>query len=214
MKTKLFVLIGALCLMAIAAVPAFAQEDPRQKIVKSLDLQDADVRDALKLLMDSVGVQNYSIAQDVQGTVTAKITEQTFETALRAILDQVNSTYSFEAGMIRVMRREPPQTNVPDTGATTTTASTPIVKKIYISSADPLLIAYLLSGEASFGLWPEMSTAQGGFGGFGGQNGGQGGGNQGGFGGNQGGFGGNSGGRGGSGGGGGGFGSGGFGGGR
>jgi hypothetical protein len=166
------------------------------------------VRDALRLLFESVGVTNYTIAQDVQGRITVKLTNVAFETALRNILDQVDATWSIEAGIYQIKKREQPP--APSTGPTTpeTPQATNVIRKIQIQHADPYLIALLLSGNQDFASQPEFSTQAGGFGGFGG-------GGQGGFGGGgQGGFGGGFGGGGsGFGGGGGGFGGGGFGGG-
>lgn len=93
MKHKLVAFLGAVVIGATMAGPALAQggEDIRTKIVPSLELQDADIRDALKLLFDSVGVQNYSVKDDVQGRVTVKLTNVAFETALRFVTDQVGA---------------------------------------------------------------------------------------------------------------------------
>ena len=56
-----------------------AQEDPTQHIIPSMDLQQADVRDALRALFRNVNV-NYSIAPEVQGTVTVSLKNVLFET--------------------------------------------------------------------------------------------------------------------------------------
>ncbi|MGI8922661.1 MAG: hypothetical protein ACR2HJ_01245, partial [Fimbriimonadales bacterium] len=216
MKRHIFVTIGALVLAGVLSTPVSAQpQDPRNQMVPSLELQDADVRDALRLLFESVGVTNYTIANDVQGRITVKLTNVPFETALRNVLNQVDATWSIEAGIYQIKKREEPPT--PGTGPTEVTppAASKVLRKIQINHADPQLIAYLLSGQLSFGISPELSTVagaatRGGQGGFGGGQGGFGGG-QGGFGGGQGGQGGFGGGQGGLGGGG--FGGGGFGGG-
>ncbi|RMG26628.1 MAG: hypothetical protein D6724_01415, partial [Armatimonadetes bacterium] len=100
MKRHIAVMISALALGALVVAPvASAQEDPSQKIVPHLELQQAEIRDALKLLFESVGIQNYSIAADVQGLVTIKVTNLPFETVLRNILNQVNATWRVEAGV-------------------------------------------------------------------------------------------------------------------
>jgi hypothetical protein len=209
MKRHILAMVGAIAVIGAFAVPVNANaQDLRDKTVPSLELQDADVRDALRLLFESVGVTNYTIAQDVQGRITVKLTNVAFETALRNILDQVDATWSIEAGIYQIKKREQPP--APSTGPTTpeTPQATNVIRKIQIQHADPYLIALLLSGNQDFASQPEFSTQAGGFGGFGG-------GGQGGFGGGgQGGFGGGFGGGGsGFGGGGGGFGGGGFGGG-
>lgn len=170
MKRSWFVMLGLSLLACALAMPTTAsaqQEDIRKKKV-SLEIQDADVRDALKLLFDAAGVQNYTVASDVQGTVTVKLTDVPFETALRSILDQVDATYSFEAGLIRIFKREKP--TVTPTTEQPSIQTTKVTRKIPILHADPYLIALLLSGQgAQFGIPPEWSTAAtGGFGGFGG----------------------------------------------
>jgi len=204
-------LVGAVAVAGVFAAPVSAHaQDLRDKTVPSLELQDAEVRDALRLLFESVGVTNYTIAGDVQGRITVKLTNVPFETALRNVLDQVGATWSIEAGIYQIKKREEPP--APSTGPTTTETpqSTTVTRKIQIQHADPYLIALLLSGNQDFAGYPEYSTEAGGFGnGFGG------GGFGGGFGGNGfgGGMGGYGGGFGGGGFGGGGFGGGGFGGG-
>ena len=210
MKRHILAMAGALAVIGAFALPINANaQDLRDRTVPSLELQDADVRDALRLLFESVGVTNYTIASDVQGRITVKLTNVAFETALRNILDQVGATWSIEAGIYQIKKREEPP--APSTGPTTpeTPQATNVIRKIQIQHADPYLIALLLSGNQDFAAQPEYSTQSGGFGGLGGSGGGFGGGGQGGFGG--GGFGG--GGFGGGGFGGGGFGGGGFGGG-
>jgi hypothetical protein len=209
MKRHILAMAGAIAVIGAFALPINANaQDLRDRTVPSLELQDADVRDALRLLFESVGVTNYTIASDVQGRITVKLTNVAFETALRNILDQVGATWSIEAGIYQIKKREEPP--APSTGPTTpeTPQATNVIRKIQIQHADPYLIALLLSGNQDFASQPEYSTQAGGFGGFGGNSGGFGGGGNG-FGG--GGFGGGFGG--GSGFGGGGFGGGGFGGG-
>jgi hypothetical protein len=182
MKMKLLAALAALLVGAFLLGPAtaYGQEDVRKKPVQSLDLQDAPIRDALKLLFEAVGVQNWTVSPDVQGNVTARLRDVPLETALRNILDQVDATYSIEAGVFKVFRRERitgPQQPIEQP----TTASSTVTKRIQIMHADPMLIALLLSGGGSsgqnqlnFGFPPELSTLSGGFGG--GQGGGFGGG--------------------------------------
>lgn len=175
---KLFAVLTATLVGALVLGPATgnAQEDIRRKIVPSLELQDAPVREALRLLFDAVEVSNYSINQDVQGNITVRIKDVPLETALRNILEQVDATYSIEAGVIKIFRREvitegPAQPTAP------TTQAGSVTKKIQVMHADPMLIAVLLGGTTqNFTLPPELSTLSGGFGGFGGGQGGFGGG--------------------------------------
>lgn len=202
-------LIGAT--LVGAPISAYAQVDPGTKIIPSLELNDADIRDALRLIFKQVGVP-YTINPDVQGTVTASLTNVPFETALRSLLDQVGATYRVEGGIYSIILR-PKDTGGerPTDGETTQpTKSESLPQRIQIRHADPLMIIRLINAEWDPYMEPEMSSfPRGGAGG--GNGGGFGGGNGGGFGG--GGFGGGNqgGGFGGGGFGGGGFGGGGFG---
>src|SRR6185436_12387754 len=111
MKRHILLTISAIALAGLVASPMNAQPqggDLRNQIVPSLELQDADVRDALKLLFESVGVTNYTIANDVQGRITVKLTNVPFETALRNVLNQVDATWSIEAGIYQIKKREQP----------------------------------------------------------------------------------------------------------
>ena len=173
MKRHILAIVGAVAVIGAFSLPINANaQDLRDRTVPSLELQDADVRDALRLLFESVGVTNYTIASDVQGRITVKLTNVAFETALRNILDQVGATWSIEAGIYQIKKREEPP--APSTGPTTpeTPQATNVIRKIQIQHADPYLIAMLLSGNQDFAAQPEYSTQAGGFGGFGGGQGG------------------------------------------
>lgn len=187
-------------------------QDPRNTVIPSIELDNADVRDALKILFRAANVQ-YTVDPTVQGLVTVSLKDVPFETALRNILNQVNATWRVDTGVYNIIQK--PQQNETNTSTDlsnvpTATANTPI--KIPVMHADPYHIVALLSGQDSQNNYPEVSTNIGGFGGGGGGGFGGGGlGGGGGFGGG-GGYGGGGGfGGGGFGGGGGGFGGGGFG---
>ncbi len=200
------VLVGGMTAHPIASV---AQEGGYQdKIIDSLELEQADIRDAIKLLFKQVDGQ-YTISNEVQGTITANFKNVPFQTALRGILNQVNATYRIEGGIYNIIPRpneNPDVGTTPDLGAAAGATTTPI-RRIKVRSADPALLVAILAGTADIQTYPETSTF---FGGGGGGFGGGSGGFSGGFGGGSGGF---SGGFGGGGFGGGGFGGGGFGGG-
>ncbi len=173
-----------------------AQNDPSQKIISSLELQEADVREALKALFRQVDV-SYSLAPDVQGFITVSLRNVTFETALQNILKQVDATYRVEGGVYQIIKRPPPEivdNNQPS--GNQPNAKLPI-RRLKIRSADPYLIIQLLNGSQNQRLYPETSSIMntpglggggggGGFGGggnngFGGGNNGFGGGGGGGF---------------------------------
>ena len=173
-------LFGALVGLALtigffaAPVRTTAQDDVRDKVIESLNLESADIRDALKILFKQVGAQ-YSVSQEVQGTVTAYLSNVPFETALRNLLNQVNATYRIEGGIYVIIPK--PAANDPGetTGDTGTVAepTRPIIR-IRIQSADPQLIVALLNASADINTQPEQSTMNIGSGGGmgGGMNGG------------------------------------------
>ena len=211
--------VAGLTMIGGTSSRALAQVDPTNTLIPTLELQDADVREALRALFKNVSI-SYSIAPEVQGSVTVSLRNQTFEACLRNILNQVDATYRVEGGVYQIIKREAapaPENN--GTGTTTAPPATKITRRIKIRSADPQLIAILIgsdNGNSSYSLPPEITAvssggSQGGgfggqFGGGGGQQGGLGGGSFGGGGGSFGGGGGSFGGGGGrSGGGGGGF---------
>ena len=181
-------LIGTFVGLAIVAgallTPALtiAQDGSvRNQNIPVLELDQADVRDALKIIFKTVNA-NYTVAQDVQGTVTAHLRDVPFETALRNVLNQVSATYRVEGGVYVIIPK--PSEVIPGntTGGTEAPAnqSTPIVT-IRIKRADPTLIAMILAGTADIGQQPETSTGVGLQGGSGGGGGFSGGGSGGGF---------------------------------
>ncbi|MCB0825828.1 MAG: hypothetical protein KDC26_06535, partial [Armatimonadetes bacterium] len=160
--------IVGIALLATTAAPMTAlaqQDDPGNKIIPSVELDQSDVRDALKLVFRSSGI-SYTVAPDVQGVITISVTNQPLRTVLRNILNQVDSTWREEGGIYNIIRK--PQvttTNPPNTGVGTGATAALRPRKIYLRSADPALIALLLSGSGSTQIQPETSTAVGGFGG-------------------------------------------------
>jgi hypothetical protein len=72
----------------------------------TLDLRDAPVRQALEQLFNNAKV-DFSIANEVQGFVTLKITDQPFENALRLILrsSSIPLTFVRESGVYIVKPR-------------------------------------------------------------------------------------------------------------
>jgi hypothetical protein len=178
---KRFGLVLALSLAALICSPgkAMAQRDPSQQIIPSMELQQADVRDALRALFRNVNV-NYSIAPEVQGTVTVSLKNVLFETALRYILTQVDATYRIESGVYQIVHKE----NIvvkPDSSTPTFNAPAhKIMKRIKIYSADPEFIFRMIRGSGTqTNITPELSQNKGragGGGGGGGIGGGSGGG--------------------------------------
>jgi type II secretory pathway component HofQ len=189
-------LMAALAAVMLVAAPLKANahglvrqsgQDVSQTTISSLNLQDVDIRDALRALFKYASGVSYVVGSEVQGTVTIELSNIKFEVALRNILDQVKATYRIEGGVYQIISRSNDPTVVPTdehTGPPPTVHHTPV--RIYLNHADPALIFRLLQGFG--GTYPETSTlingsmfgggGQGGSGGLGGSGGrgGQGGG--------------------------------------
>lgn len=178
MKQTVMALAGLALAGALLTAPlsTVAQDVSNQRIPR-LELDQADVRDALRILFRSVGA-NYTIAPEVQGTITVSLTDVPFETALRAVLQQVNATYRVEGGIYVIIPR-PAETRPTGTGQTAppdlNVGQGVYFEVIPLREADPALIIAILSGVADVGDAPEISSLIGGFGG-GGFSGGSGGG--------------------------------------
>jgi hypothetical protein len=210
-----FIAFGlGLLLLTGAPVRTVAQgtTNPQDVTIPSIELEQAEVRDALKILFKNVGV-SYTVAQDVQGTVTVSLHNVPFETALQNITKQVDATYRVEAGVYNIIKNETNNVPVTSSGAGDQNLVAPGERKrlhrIKILHADPQYIYQMLLGRSGFNSYPEISAlsiggAGGGGGGFGGGStggiGGSGGRSGGGFGGSTGGLGGGIGGSGGAGG--------------
>ncbi|MFB3882007.1 MAG: secretin and TonB N-terminal domain-containing protein [Armatimonadota bacterium] len=83
---------------------AYAQEGEERLI--TLDLRDATLDDALKLIFKSTPY-SYVLASDVTGRVTLTLNNVTFAQALRAILDLQNLTYRREGNVYYITPKQP-----------------------------------------------------------------------------------------------------------
>jgi type II secretory pathway component GspD/PulD (secretin) len=207
------VALGVSTVVISSPTVAYAQEDKKV----NLDLREAPIRDALKQLFDSVNV-NYTLSNEVQGFVTLKVDDISFDQALRLILRNatVPLTYTKE-GKIFIIKARVIRVDTPPDPSASIEVPAPAVANyeiIQLRFLDPLQLSQLLGilqiPSASQMRGGGMGGMGGGMGGMGGGMGGMGGG----MGGMGGGMGGMGGGMGGMGGGMGGFGGGGFGGGR
>jgi len=160
-----------------APAPAVAQQDPNNIIIESLELDQADIRDALKVLFRSTSL-NYTVAPDVQGVVTVSLKQVPFKTALRGLLQQVDATWREEGNIFNVIRKPDPvttPTTQPEFG--TQNSGSDFFPPIQLYG-DPQLILNILMDQANIGDDPETSSGIGisAGGGIGGGLGGQGGG--------------------------------------
>jgi len=182
-KTTRHLIAGllALCLWVALPITAAAQDttqNPSNTTVPDLELESADVRDALKILFKNLGV-NYTVAADVQGNVTVHLQNVPFETALTAILKQVDATYRVDAGIFTIIKKESDQAPVvsdQQDNVIGNIAPKRRLVRIKIMHADPALILILLQGKGNIGGTPEISAQGGGGGSFGGGGAGGGGG--------------------------------------
>ncbi len=166
---QLALLSAVVALGAASAGPVRAQNtdgDVSNKKV-TLNFENADIRYALKMLFNMVGV-NYLLDENVQGAVTASLTDVTFRVALENILrttqSQVPLTYRVQDGVytVSLKQQELDQT----TGTTTTETQEPEKKsrtvKIVVNYADAVELSYNLGGSA---IMSNMRMGGGGFGG-------------------------------------------------
>jgi len=106
------VLILAVALGAALAPgrATYAQEGEERLI--TLDLRDATLDDALKLIFKSTPY-SYVLSSDVTGRVTLTLNNVTFAQALRAILDLQNLTYRREGNVYYITQKQPEATQQP-----------------------------------------------------------------------------------------------------
>lgn len=176
------VLAAVIGMAVSAAMPVRAQDTDVSNKKVTLNLENADIRYALKMLFEMVGV-NYSLDVNVQGSVTASLTNVSFRVALENILrttqSQIPLTYRVQDGVYTVSLK---QEEIQEQSTTGTTEETQPEKrsrtvKIPVTYADAVDIAIALGGGVI------MSNQRMGGGGYGGYGGGYGGGGYGGYGG-------------------------------
>lgn len=155
-------LVFAVSLFGAASSSALAQGDIMEKHIATLELTQADVREAIRSVFKNIDA-SYSIAPDVQGQVTVSLKDVTVEVALQNILRQVDATYRFEGGVYEIVKRSQ-QTVAPVNPSDQTFAGRlegPTIRRIKIRSADPAFIAMMLGakkGNQNYDLAPEYST--------------------------------------------------------
>jgi hypothetical protein len=156
-----------LCGAALAQTEPDAAAQAIQEKRVNLNLENADLRYALKLLFDAVDV-NYILDRAVQGTVTASLTNIPFGKALGIVLRSAQSqelyTYRVEDGVYIITLRDDAKDVVID--KVNDPDDTPLepekrTVKIQINFADAVDIATALGG----GVFPSRATRDGLFGG-------------------------------------------------
>lgn len=99
-KTVIASVTAAVLIGGALTLPVRAQQPSTPLTFK---YENADVREVLRQVFLRSGV-SYSLAPDIQGTVTLDLREVGFETALRNVLRQVDGTYLIEGGVFHVVR--------------------------------------------------------------------------------------------------------------
>jgi hypothetical protein len=168
----------------------------------TLNLNNANIRSALKLLFDTAG-KNYTLESHVRGYVTVSLNNVPFGIALDGILrssTMVPLTYRIENGVYNISRKKRStsknsnfvQNSNDNTTTTSKTKKISRVVKILVNYADAADIAYVFGGYPIPHRYPSMMMGgRGGYGnGFGGGGYGGMGGGMGGYGGGMGGYGG------------------------
>ncbi|MBL8068324.1 MAG: hypothetical protein JNM28_07725 [Armatimonadetes bacterium] len=173
MKKTVSAALAMVFMVGLMAAPthARAQQDPNNIVIESIELDQADIRDALKVLFRSTSL-NYTVAPDVQGVVTVSLKNVPFKTALRGILQQVDATWREEGNIFNIIRKPEPvaPTNPTDPLGGGNQGSN-LFPPILLNN-DPQMILSILLDQASFLDDPETSTRPtlsnaGGFGGGG-----------------------------------------------
>jgi hypothetical protein len=152
-----------------AALPALAQDSGRTEQAQdissrrvTLNLENADLKYALKLLFTSAGA-NYTLDSGVQGIVTVSLTDVPFRTALESLLRsaqfQTPLTYRIENGVYNVgLRKEEKPENPGPVDIIAEPAKRSKIARIQLNYADPADITAALGGTmlqsrfAQFGM--------------------------------------------------------------
>jgi hypothetical protein len=156
----------AIASMAIAS-PALSQDSTGKRV--TLNIENADLRYALKLLFSSAGL-NYTLDQAVQGTVTVSLTEVPFRTALESVLrstqSQIPLTYRMEDN-IYIISPKAPEIIVGGGEVPTEPAPEPKKRfvKIQLNFADVYDIVNAFGGTVISSRFGNMNSNNSGFGG-------------------------------------------------
>lgn len=157
----IYFLVGALMFSSAFLRTHAAIEDPRNKLVPYLNLEQANIHDVLRILFKISGAP-YTLESNVQGFVTVKLENQPFETVLRNILNQIGATYRVQDGVYEIVMRPVPASSreygAPAAGASESGGEG--IRRIFIQSADPQLIMTLLTQTygSTLKLSPEISV--------------------------------------------------------
>ena len=113
MRRLIPITLLALCFATVSTgliATVRAQQGPAQRIdvsdlnIPSVEFHQTDVRKCLRVLFESAKI-SYSIAPDVQGTVTVSLKNVRFETMIESLLRQVDATYRVEGGVYEIIKR-------------------------------------------------------------------------------------------------------------
>jgi hypothetical protein len=175
----------------MGAIPARAQAADAGDVLNkrvSLNLENANIQYALKLLFQSVGV-NYVLDPNVQGTVTVSLTDVSFRVALASVLRSTQATmpltYRQEDNVFYISPRvedTPPDTTQLDPGTDVAPPKAKRIDKLHLNFLDAMDVinaglgtGSIITSLGQFGSGMGGGMMGGGMGGMGGGMGGMGG---------------------------------------
>lgn len=157
-------------LTMLVGAPMIATAQQAQDKLVSMDMEQVDIREALRALFKSVDL-SYSVAPEVQGLVTVNLHDVKFETALQNILKQVKATYRVETGVYQIILRTEEVIADPAPDQLVDSKPTTERRRIRLLHVDPMFEAMLIGqSKTDFTIAPEISTVlktKGSGGGFG-----------------------------------------------
>ena len=162
MKFGTIATIALALTLAAAPRPVFAQLAGNDPAI-SVDLQDAPVRSTLEAIFKQAGLKNYIIDNAVAGFVTLKITDQSFESALKLVM-RANSqplTYTKESGVLIVKPRTVPTISAaaPEPVSSEPVSTTAHYERLNLTYLDPADLAGILPGIITI---PQFTRQRGG----------------------------------------------------
>lgn len=93
--------------IAVDVSPVATANPTQQSGNVDMDLQDADIRIAIKTIFVHSNKESYILDNNVQGKVTLLLRDVPFNVGLQTILESVGATYTIEAGIYKIFPKKP-----------------------------------------------------------------------------------------------------------
>lgn len=91
----------------VEANPLSAANPTQESGNVDMDIQDADIRIAIKTIFAHSRKESYILDNNVQGKVTLLLRDVPFNVGLQTILESVGATYTIEAGIYKIFPKKP-----------------------------------------------------------------------------------------------------------